>query len=137
VLKDAELTRTLTARAGLFRQFVADPHLLSPAEAEALLSQASAEGRLEVADLVEVLWADLLVRGVREQQQGYLVVDASWTIGLKDVDRATRRARLLQEKGGLPAWPLVVGYRVSEQASPRLARKDVLSLLLPERYSED
>jgi hypothetical protein len=131
-LKEFALAQKLADRPGVFRPLLTEPEPLRPAEASAWFTTLADEGRLAPDEYQELLWADLLVRGRRDQQEGYLVVETSWTIGLRDVDRAARRAWLLQERAGVRAWPAVVGYRVAEQAEPRLARQEVLSIVLPE-----
>ena len=60
------------------------------------------------------------------------MVEASWTIGPRDIERAVRRAALLREQAGVRAWPTVVGYRVSEAAQEQLAGQETLRLMLPE-----
>ncbi|MBI3972618.1 MAG: hypothetical protein HY332_15175 [Chloroflexi bacterium] len=129
---DTQLAEKLAARAGMFRQFLTDPQVLSSADADAWLGALLSHGQLALADYQELLWADALVRGRRNGQNGYLVVEASWTVGPKDVDRARRRATLLRERAGVPAWPVVAGYRVSQEAARLLASEGVLHLALPD-----
>jgi len=75
-----------------------------------------------------LLWTDLLVRGEREGQTDYLVVEVSWTIGPKHFDQAQRRASLLH-RIGVPAWPAVVGHRVADRARDRLQQEPVVHVI--------
>ncbi len=130
-LKDGQLVGQLSANPRLLRPLIEQPRLLGSDEIEALVDGLLAQGRLQAAEAQDVSQVDLLARGQREGEEGYLVVEASWTVGLKDIERADRRAGLL-EQAGVRARPAVVGYRVSEDAQQRLLSLDVLSLLLPE-----
>jgi hypothetical protein len=116
----------------MFEELVSDPRPLSLPEMNTLLARLRAEGRLTARTVQDVLWTDLLVQGTRDGEKGYLVVEASWTIGLKDIDRAVRRAALLRQGGEAQAWPVVIGYRVSEEAEDELETRGVLHLRLHE-----
>lgn len=130
-LKTDAFARRLAQQPGIFRQLVAEPRPLTLAEADAWLVQLVDEGRLTIQGHRELAWLDLLVRGRRDEQEGYLVVEASWTIGPRDVDRAARRAALLRE-AGIVAWPAVVGYRMSTDAQQLAPQRQVLAILSPD-----
>lgn len=110
---------------------MAEPRPLTLAEADAWLGRLVDEGRLTLEGHQQLAWLDLLVRGSRDEQEGYLVVEASWTIGPKDVDRVARRAALLRE-AGVVAWPVVVGYRMSTDAQQLAPQRQVLVILSPD-----
>jgi len=129
-LKDRQVMETLRERPGLFWVVLEDPEVLPPAEVERWLGQLRGTGRIDREDYVELVRADLLVRGRRQGQEGYLVVEASWTIGPPDIGRARRRADLLRTRAGVTAWPAVAGYRRSEQAARLLAEDGVLDVPL-------
>ena len=130
-LKTDAFARRLAQQPNLFRQLVAEPQPLTLAEADAWLGRLVDEGRLTLEGHQQLAWLDLLVRGQRDEQEGYLVVEASWTIGPKDVDRAARRAALLRE-AGVVAWPVVVGYRMSTDAQQLAPQRQVLAILSPD-----
>ena len=130
-LKTDAFPRRLAQQPNLFRQLVAEPRPLTLAEADAWLGRLVDEGRLTLEGHQQLAWLDLLVRGQRDEQEGYLVVEASWTIGPKDVDRAARRAALLRE-AGVVAWPVVVGYRMSTDAQQLAPQRQVLAILSPD-----
>ncbi|MBI2911966.1 MAG: hypothetical protein HYY05_07465 [Chloroflexi bacterium] len=131
VLKTDAFARRLAQQPNLFRQLVAEPQPLTLAESDAWLGRLVDEGRLSLQAHQQVVWLDLLVKGRRDGQEGYLVVEASWTIGSSDVDRAARRAALLRE-AGIVAWPAVVGYRMSAGAQQLAPQRQVLVILSPD-----
>ncbi len=128
ILKKDVLTRRAAERPGLFRQVLNDPRPLTPVEADAWLSELVDREQLNLAEFRQLMWTDLLVRGEREGQTGHLVVEVSWTIGPRDVDRAQRRASLLR-RIGVPAWPAVVGHRVSDRARDRIQEEPVVHVI--------
>ncbi len=87
------------------------PHLLSNDELEDLLDAAVEKGALSQAEVLDILCADIIVRGKRRddgQALVYMVVEVSWTIDADDVERAERRAALLA-KTGVATLPAVAG----------------------------
>jgi hypothetical protein len=75
-----------------------------------MLDRAVTAGQLTEEDLDEIVWADAIVRGRRREddQEVFLVVEASWGVGPYDVQRADRRAKLLA-KAGVTTLPVVAG----------------------------
>jgi predicted nucleic acid-binding Zn-ribbon protein len=135
-LKDRQVVEVLRERPGWFRPFLHNPLVLTPAEVDAWLLPLLETGQLSQTDYQELLRADLLVRGQRQGQDGYLVVEASWTIGPRDIQRARQRAALLHQRAGVPAWPVVAGYRRSEQAARLLAQNGVFHIPLGDEDEE-
>jgi chromosome segregation ATPase len=77
----------------------------------------------EVRDVVE---CDALIFG-RDPEDGkptYLLLEASWTIDLEDVERASRRAALLS-RAGLTVLPVVAGYAARPNILEEAARRNV------------
>ena len=77
----------------------------------------------EVRDVVE---CDALIFG-RDPEDGkptYLLLEASWTIDLEDVERASRRAALLS-RAGLTVVPVVAGYAARPNILEEAARRNV------------
>jgi uncharacterized protein YoxC len=77
----------------------------------------------EVCDVVE---CDALIFG-RDPEDGkptYLLLEASWTIDLEDVERASRRAALLS-RAGLAVIPVVAGYAARPNALEEVERQNV------------
>ena len=128
IVKNDQLTRRLAGRPAIFREVLRDPRPLTPAEADTWLNELVERERLNPAEYRQLFWTDLVVRGEREGHDVYLVVEVSWTIGANDVDRAQRRASLLR-RIGVPAWPAVVGHRVSDRARDRLQQEPVVHVI--------
>jgi len=77
----------------------------------------------EVCDVVE---CDALIFG-RDPEDGkptYLLLEASWTVDLEDVERASRRAALLS-RAGLTVVPVVAGYAARPNILEEAARRNV------------
>ncbi|MDP9021962.1 MAG: hypothetical protein M3N57_04520 [Actinomycetota bacterium] len=76
-------------------------HTLTPRELDDLLEAAVADGILTEDETDELRRADAVLQGRRREDgaEVYVVVEASVGVGLKDVDRARRRADLLARTG--------------------------------------
>jgi uncharacterized protein (UPF0335 family) len=90
-------------------------HVLTPSELVNRLLAALDEGKIEREDFEEARRIDLVVRGEWEGRTLHLALETSWTIDRRDVERAVRRARILQAILG-ETWPAVAGSRLSEGA---------------------
>ena len=82
-----------------------------------------ASGALALGDSVFNTFStcDLLAE-VRDRQKGdgadtaiYIVVKTSYTGALRDLQRVTDYAKVLQEITGLPAYPVVAGVRIDDK----------------------
>ncbi|MCS7208393.1 MAG: hypothetical protein NZ874_02375 [Fimbriimonadales bacterium] len=82
---------------------------------------------LDEEDAVELLYADLFVYAQSKvsQQEYWLVVEVSWGVGVKDVERAHQRAAILQ-KHGYPALGVAMGRTVTREAERRAGELGVL-----------
>ena len=90
-------------------------HVLTPSELVNRLLAALDEGKIEREDFEEARRIDLVVRGEWEGRTLHLALETSWTIDRRDVERAVRRARILQAILG-ETWPAVAGSRLTEGA---------------------
>jgi hypothetical protein len=83
-----------------------------------LLEAAADSGIITVEDMRDVLFSDLVLLGVRraDRRRAYLVAEVSSSISDADVQRALRRAALLQRVTGDPAIPAVAGERIHQDA---------------------
>ena len=114
-LKGSDLERRYRERPfAYFQRLVRQAHTLSGDELNAMLDRAVTAGQLTEEDVDEIVWADAIVRGRRREddQEVYLVVEASWGVGPYDVQRADKRAKLLA-KAGVTALPVVAGMWVT------------------------
>jgi hypothetical protein len=93
-------------------------HVLSASEVNALLDSAVDQGMLSLDDSIQVRRADLVVEGKRRSDSAsvYLVVEVSWAVDTRDVERAATRASLLAKTGTL-ALPVVAGEKIGERAA--------------------
>jgi uncharacterized protein (UPF0335 family) len=90
-------------------------HVLTPSELVNRLLAALDEGKIEREDFEEARRIDLVVRGEWEGRTLHLALETSWTVDRRDVERAVRRARILQAILG-ETWPAVAGSRLTEGA---------------------
>jgi len=100
-----------------FRRIVRKSKVLTDSEIEELLSQAQADGALSEADVDEISLLDVIVRGRRitDDSVAYLAVEVSATIDDYDVERAVRRAKLLEKIPGVVAIPVVAGEQLAPE----------------------
>jgi len=91
--------------------------VLTDSEIEELLSQAQANGALSEADVDEISRLDVIVRGRRitDDSVAYLAVEVSAKIDDYDVERAVRRAKLLEKIPGVVAIPVVAGEQLAPE----------------------
>ncbi len=114
-LKGSDLERRYRERPfAYFHRLIRQAHALSGDELNAMLDRAVAAQQLTEEDVEEIVWADAIVQGRRREddQEVFLVVEASWGIGPYDVQRADRRAKLLA-KAGVTTLPVVAGMWVT------------------------
>ena len=81
---------------------------------------------LTEAEVRDVVACDALIFG-RDPEDGkptYLLLEASWTVDLEDVERASRRAALLS-RAGLTVVPVVAGYAARPNILEEAARRNV------------
>ena len=82
---------------------------------------------LSADDLAEVASADAFAHGQLRSNDTprWFVVEASWGLGVKDVERAARRAAILTQNGA-PAIGTVLGRRITADARKRAQQLGVL-----------
>jgi len=85
---------------------------------------------LSADDLAEVASADAFAHGQLRSNDTprWFVVEASWGLGIKDVERAARRAAILTQNGA-PAIGTVLGRRITADARKRAQQLGVLVVL--------
>jgi DNA polymerase III gamma/tau subunit len=85
---------------------------------------------LSADDLAEVASADVFAHGQLRSNDTprWFVVEASWGLGIKDVERAARRAAILTQNGA-PAIGTVLGRRITADARKRAQQLGVLVVL--------
>jgi cell division protein FtsB len=114
-----------------FRRILRKPRLLTDSEVDDLLSQAQADGVLSEADVEEISRLDAIVRGRRisDDSVAYLAVEASVKVDDRDVERAVRRAKLLEKIPGVAALPVVAGEQLTPKGAKELKQSAVWVVL--------
>jgi multidrug efflux pump subunit AcrA (membrane-fusion protein) len=82
---------------------------------------------LSADELAEVVSADVFAHGQLRSNDTprWFVVEASWGLGIKDVERAAQRAAILTQNGA-PAIGTVLGRRITADARKRAQQLGVL-----------
>lgn len=117
-LKGTDLERFYRERAhAYFGRLLERLRVLSSEALDRLTAEALRQGRLTWDERTDVLLADVVAQGrlVSTGQEAYLVVEISWGVGPDDVERAHRRAGVLQRVVGL-AVPAVAGRSITPEA---------------------
>ncbi|MFN7017854.1 MAG: hypothetical protein ACK4RG_01105 [Fimbriimonadales bacterium] len=85
---------------------------------------------LEEDDAVELLYADLFVHALTKAsgREYWMVVEVSWGVGVRDVERAYQRAQILQ-KHGYTAIGVAMGRTLTPKARQRAQELGVLIAL--------
>jgi hypothetical protein len=101
-------------------------HLMGFDELETLLDLAVEQGQLSEAEALDIVLADVVLRGRRQSDRAevYLVVEVSWMVDPYDVERAVRRSSALS-KVGTPALAVVAGETVIPEAASLASRLQV------------
>lgn len=86
--------------------------------------------QLNEDDAVELLYADLFVNAFTKasEREYWLVIEVSWGVGVRDVERAHKRAQILQ-KHGYPAIGVAMGRSITPKARQRARELGVLITL--------
>jgi len=120
-LKGDSLERRYRERGpAYFARLVRRARVLAGEELLDLLEAAVEQGQIPAHEAQDIALADVVIRGRRREDdtEVYLVVEVSWGVDAHDVERAARRAALLQ-KAGLVAVPVVAGKVILPEAVER------------------
>ncbi len=129
-LKGESLERRYRERAAsYFQHILRRIRLIDHQQLGLLLDEAVDRGAISLDERAEVLQADVVLRGVQDGQEVYLVAEVSGTITAGDVQRAVRRAALLEKAMGQRALAAVAGKRLSRAAQEHAAAGAVWAIL--------
>jgi hypothetical protein len=119
-------TRYIRHAMAYFAPIVRRTHVLDGEELESLLDAAVERGQLAEAEALDIVLADVVVRGRRrtDNAEVYLVVEVSWIVDPYDIERAVRRSSLLSQIG-TPAIAVVAGETVIDEAASLANRLQV------------
>jgi len=112
---------------GVLGKLVRKLRVYEPDEFYRVMEEA---GLLSADDLAEVASADVFAHGHLRSNDTprWFVVDASWGLGMTDVERAAQRAAILTQNGA-PAIGTVLGRRITADARKRAQQLGVLVVL--------
>lgn len=122
-LKGSELERTFRERPFVYlSRFARRIRLVNDAEFAILIEDALEQKRLTDDEAEDLKRLDVIVKGKHKVQNYdvYLAVEASSVVDEYDLDRAQRRAKLLEKATGIPAFPVIAGD-VSAKGTVQLA----------------
>ena len=114
---------------GYFSEIVRRAKWVTGDELDDLLLEALSKGLINEDEQKELMRANLIVRGVREGQIAWLVVEVLGTVDTEDVDRAIRRSQLLARCVSEPVSAVVAGEFCPEEVLRYALRSGVWVLL--------
>jgi hypothetical protein len=112
---------------GVLGKLVRKLRVYEPDEFYRVMEEA---GLLSADELAEVASADVFAHGQLRSNDTprWFVVEASWGLGMTDVERAAQRAAILTQNGA-PAIGTVLGRRITADARKRAQQLGVLVVL--------
>ena len=114
-LKGENLERRYRERAAsYFQRVLRRIRVLDHQQLGLLLDDAVDQGRITPDERAQVLEADVVVAGLADGREVYLLAEVSGTITAHDVRRARERAAALEKATGRPVLPAVAGEQLSE-----------------------
>jgi outer membrane murein-binding lipoprotein Lpp len=129
-LEGSDLERRYRERAsGFFQQILTRVRLVDHQDLGLLLDDAVEAGTITPQEKGEILLADVIVRGRRDQRDTYALAEVSVVVDAEDVRRAAARARLLERVVGAPVLAVVAGRQATQEAARDARSAGVWSLL--------
>jgi uncharacterized coiled-coil DUF342 family protein len=129
-LEGRDLERWYRERASsVFHRILARARLVDHNELAPLLDAAVEAGTITEEERAEILLADVVVRGRREQREAYAVAEVSVVVDAEDLRRALARARLLERATGRLVEPVVAGEPVAAGVAEEARAAGVWRLL--------
>ncbi|MDR7515157.1 MAG: hypothetical protein QN165_10150 [Armatimonadota bacterium] len=114
-LKGENLERRYRERAAsYFQRVLRRIRVLDHQQLGLLLDDAVDQGRITPDERAQVLEADVVVAGLADGREVYLLAEVSGTITAHDVRRARARAAALEKATGCPVLPAVAGEHLSD-----------------------
>ncbi len=117
ILKDRDLRRLYVERAAAYfgRPDFRKVRALSSSEIVEALEQALDAGEISPQAFEDARLTDVAIRGQRRGDVLHVVLEVSWVVDRKDVERSVRRAEVLRKVLG-EVWPGVAGSRLTKGA---------------------
>ncbi len=99
-----------------FQRILRNIRPVDPVTVQQALDGAVQQGRITEEEKYDVLLADVLALGRRDGDEVYLIAEVSETVEPHDVERAARRAQLLERATGVPTLAAVAGRKIGTEA---------------------
>jgi hypothetical protein len=117
-----------------FSEYLSDVKLVGQKKIKKVLSLAVEKGTISKEEMEDVLRLDLIVEGtlLSTKEPVLVAVEVSYKISGYDVQRAVKRAKILQKAVDRKVLPAVVGCRISKNAKKLLTKSECLSILVSE-----
>jgi len=129
-LKGDSLERAYRDRAAsFFQDILRRIRLVDHQQLGLLLDDAVDAGRISREERADALRADVVVSGVWDGQEVYLLAEVSATVTAHDVDRARRRSAILEKATGRPVLAAVAGERLADDPQTRQEARSVWRVL--------
>ncbi|MDR7563619.1 MAG: hypothetical protein QN172_06515 [Armatimonadota bacterium] len=129
-LKGDSLERMYRDRASsFFQDILRRIRLMDHQQVGLLLDDAVDAGRISREERADVLRADVVVSGVWDGQEVYLLAEVSATVTAQDIERARRRAAILERATGRSVLAAVAGERLSEDPQTQQQARSVWKVL--------
>jgi hypothetical protein len=118
----------------LFSENLSNVKLVGKKIINKILSLAIEKGVISKEEREDVLRLDLIVEGnlLSTKEPVLAAVEVSYTIAKDDVQRAVKRAGILEKAMDRKVLPAVVGYRISKKAEKLLTKEECLKVLISE-----
>jgi len=114
-LKGENLERRYRERAAsYFQRILRRIRVLDHQQLGLLLDDALDQGRITPEERAQVLEADVVVTGLVDGREVYLLAEVSGTVTAHDVRRARARSAILEKATGAPVLPAVAGEQLSD-----------------------
>ena len=83
-------------------------------------------------ELLEVLLSDAIVRGTRQGEPAYAVIEISLTIADRDISRAADRAEILERASKVRSFPVAIGEHIPAHQETRAIAMNVSLIQIAE-----
>lgn len=90
------------------------------------------EDHMDQDDLLEVLLSDAIVRGTRQGEPAYAVIEISLTIADRDITRAAERAEILERASKVRSFPVAIGEHIPAHQETRANSMNVTLIQIAE-----
>jgi len=109
--------------------------LLDPSHLSNDLYSALENGKISEEELQDVLYTDIIAKGKiknTNEEVKIIIIEVSYIIDEKDVERAIRRAEILRKAFEVKTVPVVAGTDITQRTKELVKEKGVLELYIKE-----